>query len=408
MNIAFRHDTRASFTPPVGPLARIAVFERLDEVAALWRRFEDDGAVLAPCQRYPWVDLWHRHVSPHQGVTPLVVVGFDANDNLLFLWPLARERCGPLTVGCFAGGKHATLNMPAWRPEFAVPLTPSELRSILDRVARLLPGVDLLVLRNQPAEWNGLRNPFCLLPHQRAVDDNYRLTLATGPDLAAANIGASARRRLRKKENQLARLPGYRYLRATAPDHVAHCLDRFFAQKAARLAALGVDNVFGKPGIETFVRAACLEGLAQDAPVIELHVLEGDGEQLALFGGIHDGRRFSLSFNSHTQGPHSRLSPGLVLLQHVIADCARRGFQSFDIGPGEARYKVYFCKEFEPLIDSILPLSPRGRVAALLLRGLLWGKAAIKHAPGLFGFLVALRRLLRGKSRVTDAANVDD
>ena len=57
--------------------------------------------------------------------------------------------------------------------------------------------------------------------------------------------------------------------------------------------------------------------------------------------------------------------PGLILLQYLVADCADRGFSSFDIGPGEARYKSSFCKDLEPIFDSVLPLSARGHAAVL-------------------------------------------
>ena len=44
-------------------------------------------------------------------------------------------------------------------------------------------------------------------------------------------------------------------------------------------------------------------------------------------------------FNTYTLSEHSRHSPGLILLMHMIEDCAARGVRSFDIGVGRARYK---------------------------------------------------------------------
>ena len=58
-------------------------------------------------------------------------------------------------------------------------------------------------------------------------------------------------------------------------------------------------------------------------------------------------QRFTSMFNSHTASDNARQNPGLILLQHLISDCARRGFSTFDIGPGEARYKTFFCKDLE-------------------------------------------------------------
>ena len=55
------------------------------------------------------------------------------------------------------------------------------------------------------------------------------------------------------------------------------------SRRPEKLTALGMHNVFGDPGVEDFIRAACHDGLEAGKPVIELHALEGDGEMLALF-----------------------------------------------------------------------------------------------------------------------------
>jgi CelD/BcsL family acetyltransferase involved in cellulose biosynthesis len=406
MNFAFAHEARALSASAVRPrLARVDVVDRLEDADHAWRTLERHGAISSPYQRREWVGLWHRHVIPTAAAAPLIAIGYDEHGAPLFLWPLASRRIGFLTAATFIGGKHATLNLPVWRVDYAQGLSADELNQILDRVAGKVPGIDLLLLLNQPAEWNGLRNPFVLLPHRRAADDNFRLTLSAGPDPIAANISQGTRRRLRKKENQLAKLPGYRYARAATTADVERFLGAFFAQKAAHLAELGRSNAFARPDIQAFVRAACHHGLDEGSPLIELHALEADGEVLALFAGIHDDQRFTLTFNSLTRGPQARHSPGLILLQHIIADCARRGFKAFDVGPGDARYKTNFCKEREPVIDSVLPMSVRGRIVAPVIRAALGAKSRIKRTPPLWNALLGAKRVLRGQRSADDAEN---
>ena len=159
-------------------------------------------------------------------------------------------------------------------------------------------------------------------------------------------ISGSMRSRLRNKERKLAELQAYRYVRATSADEVDRLLSYFLQQKAGKLHALGIKNAFGAARRRRFhpgrlSRRGCEGG----QPLIEIHALECDGEMLALFSGIHDSQRFTSMFNSHTASDNARQSPGLMLLQQLIADCARRGFSTFDIGPGEARYKTFFCKD---------------------------------------------------------------
>jgi len=403
MNIAFRP------SPPTVPdengrspiaVARIEIFRDFASAEPTWRALEQSDSVCSPYQSRRWVELWHRHVSPHDATTPFLVAGFDADDQPLFLWPLGRGRLGPFAVAAFFGGKHATLNVALWRRDTADAMTVQAMQQVLRRVAQAAPDIDFVLLHNQPESWNGAANPFALLPRQRSTEENFVLPLGLpGAQIIEREISSSMRGRLRNKERKLARLPGYRYVRASTPDEVAFQLDSFFAQKAGKLEALGINNTFAQAGVEDFVRAACLEGLSEGKPVIELHALEGDGEMLALFSGVHDNWRFTSNFNSHTASEHSRHSPGLILLQHVVNDCADRGFAGFDIGPGEARYKSFFCKHPEPIFDSLLPLSARARVADVPMRALFGLKSTIKHSPVLWPVAAFLRRCINSLRR---------
>lgn len=406
MNMALREQNLDAARPAVAApaaVARIEVARDLATFEPLWRSLQREG-VASPYQHFDWVDLWHRAVSGPQGLEPLIVAGFGAAGQPVFLWPFLRGRFGPFATASFFGGKHATLNFGLWSREAAA-LQTGDIRTALDALASRVPDLDFITLFAQPESWNGLANPFALLPRHRSTEDNFILRLAgrPGKEVIETELSGSMRSRLRNKERKLAKLPGYRYLRATTAADVDWCLEAFFRQKAEKLTALGIDNVFAHPGVEAFVREACHQGLERGAPVIELHALAADDEMLALFSGIHDGRRYTSMFNSHTGSDHSRFSPGLILLQYLIADCADRGFEVFDIGPGEARYKTFFCKTFEPIFDSVLPLSARARLAAPVMRGFFALKSEIKHNPALWSAASFVRRTLNHGKRGKDS-----
>jgi CelD/BcsL family acetyltransferase involved in cellulose biosynthesis len=399
MNIAFRTSppTSPDAPEPLGsvPVARIEIFDDLTAVTPIWQTLAGLDAVASPYQSYDWVRLWHQYVSPHSGTMPCVIVGFDASGTPMFLWPFVRETFGPFRVATFFGGKHSTINMALWRRDVADSFTSADMRSILSRVSRTAPDLDFVLLFNQPHTWNGAANPFALLPRHRSTEDNFVLRLGgTSAEILERELSGSTRSRLRNKEKKLQKLKDYRYVRAGTAQEVDFQLAAFFAQKAEKFAALGLHDVFADPGVEDFIRAACHEGLDAGKPVIELHALEGGGEMLALFSGIHDNQRFTSNFNSHTGSDNARHSPGLILLQYLVAECADRGFSSFDIGPGEARYKSSFCKELEPIFDSVLPLSPRARVVAIPLRLMFKAKSAIKHNAALWAVASSVRRLI--------------
>ncbi len=251
----------------------------------------------------------------------------------------------------------ATFSRPSRRPD---------LRDIFSRIADRGQGIDLAALFCQPLSWDGIANPFSLLPHQASVDMSARLTLNGAKDEDAINqvLSSSMRSRLRGKERKLQNLAGYRYMQATTAADVDRLLDSFFALKSTHMAAQGLGNVFAEAGVAEFLREACHCTLANGRPLIEIHALEGGGEVLALFGTIVDDYRFSSMFNTYTLGDNARYSPGLILLVRIVNETAARGVRSFDIGVGRAQYKSFFCHQLEPLFDTFLPLTPRGRLAA--------------------------------------------
>lgn len=381
-----------------GRAGRVAVVDFHDDLAAaepIWRDLESQDAITTPYQRYDFIASWYRYVGRLSGTRPLVVAAYDQSGRPLLLWPFGRMACGPVRTLQFLGGKHANTNLGVWDREFAASATPADIHAVVDRISAARFGIDLLALHRQPMSWDGLPNPLRFLPHQPAPSDSCRRDLGRSSEgRVSLEVSRGMRKQLRGKQGKLAELPGYRYFRAATPEEVDRLLAWFFPVKATHLAAQGLPNAFAEPGIEEFVRDICHRGLAAGRPVAELHAIEGDGAPLAVFGGTGNGHRFSSMFNTYTPGPHSRYSPGLVLLTHIVADLGERGFTSLDLGAGDAEYKRGFCREPEPLFDTFVPLTGLGRPAAVLARSCGTLKRRIKRTPRLWSALQTVRRHL--------------
>ena len=358
-----------------------------------WRRLELGRAFASPYQRYDLLAAWYRHVGARSGVTPFIVAGFDAAGEPALLWPFGRKQVGLLGVVQFLGSKHANFNIGLWRRDILAGATSRDITDIFDQIAAARHPVDLATLFSQPLSWDGVVNPFTRLPHQPSVDMSAQLNIdGSAQEVLGKVLSSSMRGRLRTKERKLERLAGYRYVKPESGDDIDRLLDQFFKLKSIHMAAHGLPNVFAEQGVVDFLRDACHRKLANGRPLIEIHALEGGGEVLALFGTIVDDYRFSSMFNTYTLGENARHSPGLILLMHMIGECADRAVRSFDIGVGKAHYKSFFCKEMEPLFDVFLPLTPRGRLAAPAFRAAFGAKRLIKQQPALWTAFQFLRR----------------
>jgi CelD/BcsL family acetyltransferase involved in cellulose biosynthesis len=396
MTMAAAIESRTAEARPRSSASRIAgidILHDLDQAEAVWRGLENERQFSTPYQRFDFLELWQRRVGERERFQPFIVIAYDAERRPLLLLPLVLKARHGIHTACFMGGKHATFNMALWDRDFAATATKTDLEALMAAL-RARSQADVLALTQQPPRWRDLPNPLALLPNQASPNDCPLLTMAPGA-APATRMSHSFRRKLMGKERKLQALAGYRYHVAISDTDVKRLLDWFFLVKPKRMAEQKLPNVFAEPGVEDFIRAACMAPLAGGGHVIDIHALECDEEVIAVFAGVADGHRFSIMFNTYTMSGHSRYSPGLILMRNVIDHYAARGYTALDLGVGSDDYKRRFCKSDERIFDSFIPLSRRGKVAAAAMSGVVRAKRLIKRTPALLHTAQTLRNTLR-------------
>ena len=174
---------------------------------------------------------WQRQVGEREGLSPFIVIAYDAERRPLLLLPLALRHRHGVRTACFMGGKHATFNMALWDRDFAAAATAADLDALISAI-RARSEADVLALTQQPLRWRDLPNPMALLPNQASVNDCPLMTIV--PDEPpTARISNSFRRRLKGKERKLQALPGYRYCVAQTDDEIKRLLDCVLPHQAA-------------------------------------------------------------------------------------------------------------------------------------------------------------------------------
>jgi CelD/BcsL family acetyltransferase involved in cellulose biosynthesis len=378
--------------PKAGRIAAVDIVRDLGEAEAIWRSLESSEQFSTPYQRFDFLAPWQRQVGEREGLKPFIVIAYDAERRPLLLLPLALSHRYGVRIARFMGGKHATFNMALWDREFAADATPRDLDALIAAI-RARSGADVLALTQQPQRWRDSQNPMALLPHQASVNDCPLLTMVPGAE-PANRISTSFRRRLRSKERKLQALAGYRYGVAGTDAEIGRLLDAFFRIKPLRMAEQKLPNVFAEPGVEDFIRGACMTARTGGGHVIDVHALECDDEVIAIFAGVADENRFSMMFNTYTMSENSRHSPGLILMRYIIDHYAERGYHALDLGIGSDEYKRQFCRGDEPIFDGFIPLSLRGKLAAAAMSAVNRAKHLVKHNQALFQIAQKLRGAL--------------
>jgi CelD/BcsL family acetyltransferase involved in cellulose biosynthesis len=378
--------------------AKIEVLTQIGKAEPLWRELVQQGAICSRYQHYFWMAGWWDHIGSISKASPHVAVLRDEAGKPVLLLPLVRKKVGPLYVGFFMGGKHTNFNLPVWHPEY-LKQPVAGLNTLLNGLRCNGPRLDLLVLLNQPATWQGVANPMLQGPHREAASRAYAGELQSNYEtLLKERMGANSRKKLRQKERQLAALGPVAFRRARTTAEIDRVLAAFFQQKAARMREQGLSNAFDAPGVKEFTRAAAY-AIDPDTgePVIELYAAAVGDTIIATFGGIVADGRFSGMFNSIAGSEFRNYSPGELLLANVIRICCERGLGTFDLGIGDAAYKQVYCKDAEALYDSVIPITATGQVAAPFWRAGLTLKGKVKKSGMLLRAVRAITQVVSPK-----------
>lgn len=372
-----------------GPPFSVTVHDGLDALAVPWAELVGRGSA-SPYQDFALLAAWCRHAAPGAGVLVRPGVVRDAQDRVAMILPFGVVRRAGARQAVYLGGTHSNLNQPLADPALSAGMRAGVLRQILADYGRLA-GADLVALERQPLSWSGRAHVFAGLPRQAS----FRVPLIRfDGDFAGffqAQLSRSSRHKVRGARSALSRAGKLRTWEAGSPAEITRILDVFAGQKAARLTRLGVDDPFAAPGVLDFLREAAETTLGQENG-FKLHALELDGEILATGGGIVAGDQFSWMISSYEAGhPHARHSPGMVLLAWSLETRCGQGIRTYDFGVGEEGFKDQWCNEAAALFDTVLAFTPRGWVAASVVKARTGAVRAVKSRPALFRTVKLLR-----------------
>lgn len=369
-----------------------------EDVHLLWQSLEADPA-MSFHQSQAWVDAWTRGTG-----TELFVVTLEQDGSAFAILPLEIKTTGGLKVARFAGTAYSNENtglIDTNRRHSGDPASPSQLARALTRAGL---AADIVLFDKMTPESAG-RLPFAGLRRVFHQNPSFQLPLFADFNSVLAQInGKRRRKKFRVSERRLEAMGGYRHLRGDTDTNAIRLLDAFFEQKAVRLAAQGLPDVFADPGVRAFLRNLATTRNADGNPGIELHGIElsdgeHEGEIISVAGLTIKDRHVTCQFGSINEEIAADVSAGELLFYLMIEQASKAGHNVFDFGVGDQLYKRSWCPQRTELIDCYLPLNGRGRLAAPLIAGMIRLKRMIKTSPMLHSVAARLRGLTTHKSQ---------
>lgn len=393
-------------TKVVSPLSRIDCFHHVEDVRAIWQQLETNS-VFTPYHRLDWMAAWYELVCPHREEQPLIAVAYDEHGEPSILLPFVKFKKGPFTFAGWPGDKHANYNTGLFRRDVIERISGAELSVLLTEVGSR-ESIDAFLLSGMPDRCDGVAPPFLKLENTRTSFDRGHYTRLE-PDYDSwvqKRFSTSARKKLRRKERQLAELGAVELLCASDEATIDRLFDVYQSQKGQWFQRRGIANPFQEPGVDAFFRAAAKAGLRTNKPGIEIFALMSGDDVASIIAGVPSHGQFCSMITSMELDRFPAYSPGDLIHPRIIDVLVQRGYSIFDLGVGESNLKRVYCDVEQPLFDAIFTISASGRIAAnvwMCKRALRDMMKSNHHVSGAVRVMRAFKaRVLGGKNSPSD------
>jgi CelD/BcsL family acetyltransferase involved in cellulose biosynthesis len=367
------------------------IYQNFQDAEQDWRKLQET-AFYSAYQHYEWQECWMRHIGKNEGFTPLIIVAYCENKPT-FLLPLGLYKYSSRKIASFLGGKHNNYNMGLFDPEYSEQITCKILKQAFQKANEVCGPIDYFELLNQPESWQGHRNPLACLSHQPSPSFSFKLNLTDDFEkLAKGKRTSESLRKLRKKQQKLDLQKDLKIKKAETTEDIDRALDAFFSQKRERFIEMGVESIFDEPEANAFFREMAHKNSGQNSDFLVFHWLEAAGKIRALYAGGVSNKRYSCCVNSISIDDMTRNSPADVLLYNLIKCFCEQGYQTLDLGIGEAQYKESWC-EPDPLFDTFYAITVSGHIVTKAVRLKTSIKRTIKQTPFLWSLVIKARRI---------------
>jgi CelD/BcsL family acetyltransferase involved in cellulose biosynthesis len=383
-------------TSVVGAI-RVTLYRDFEQVESVWRALESDGACV-PAQTWVRSKSWFRQVCKPGGSEAAIVCGESRSGETQFIWPFKVCRTPFGRCLRWIGSEHANYLMGLHRLQFARRVKAPELRALLLEAAGLIGDVHAAILTMQPFEWDGVPNPFAILPRFRNANAGHAILLDADFDTLYRNrFGGKSRNTLRRKERKLREERHVQLGWAQTPTERKVLLDELFRQKSLQFANESIANTFADLRQQAFYHDLAARPTGQGG-TLEIGYLIADDVVAALSCGMFFKDKFIPLISSIDEGPTRKYSPGSILLHFQIEEACKRGLNFFDMGASDARHKSEWCDVRTSLFDTVIAFDERGYLCTLPYIATTVAKRFIKTRPYLWSLGQSARRRIYGRN----------
>jgi CelD/BcsL family acetyltransferase involved in cellulose biosynthesis len=373
--------------PVSGSGVSLRVHSDLDEVREQWKAFERQ-ADRTVFQSFDWLAAWQRCIGSRRGTVPAIVLGRDADGQLLFILQLAIETEGLTRRLTWLGSQLCDYNAPVLADQFSARMSAERFLLAWQDVIKLLRAkerlrFDLIDLQKMPEAIGTQRNPFLDLQVLAHPSGAYVANLGPSWDeFYAAKRSSSTRKKERKQLKHLAEHGDVRFVDVTDENDIRRTLETLFDQKSRAFARMGVDDLFARPGRRDFFLAIATDPGMRD--IVHVSRLDVGAVAAATNVGLRFRDCYYLILSSYDDGELARFGPGRAHLHELLRYAIDAGFHRFDFTVGDEPYKRDWSDTELRLYDHLAAVTLKGSLTMATTTAFRRTKRIIKQSPALW------------------------
>ena len=328
------------------------------DYAALFAR-SDAHAFQHPLR----LDAFYRHLAPNRSAERHVLVARARNTTQLDLvLPLILRRKSGFRLLETTDLGVSDYSAPVASPDFWAAL--EQQPDMSRRVLQTLPKCDLLRIR--PVRDDDCRKFEKLLvgsqPEAQGFSSHAVKLSAPYDEWRKANINGSLRKMIDRKTRKLGREQDITLSELRDEGEIRGAIEAIAKLRAGRFEGDVIQDGFAKEFYSDVAANGAGAGLAST-----WRMRAGDTDVGIVFGLTHAGRFYYLLIGCDYD-QFGTYSPGLQLYDAIMRDWTEKGGKVFDFTIGDEAFKAKFGTSPTPIYAFLIPRSPLGRLARILLR----------------------------------------
>lgn len=357
----------------------------------IWKVFQIN-AICTPYQQYDWLKPWYDYIAHSIRAQPKIILGYSANDKLIFILPLMlREKFG--VIYCeWLGGKVQNINSGLYDPDWLTQCDENCFNEVLKLIQDIFCQVDVFDFSYNPQGLYGCKNPFFTNRFtNKSIHLLFEKNLVQFKKSGKIKVfDGKTNRRNRKRFRQLeAQFEDVKVMNCNSRTENTNALEAFLKFSADRFPTKGIANEFSSYKMQAFLKAVSENG------VLKFKTIEAENITIAVLGYLKYNDYWSGFIQSVDTRTLTKGSPGKFLLHSFIEDAFADNVDLIDIGLGKEPYKQAHFDAVQ-MHDVLIAYSIKGNLAKTYLLVKRGTMRQIRDSNVLWPLVVKLRKL-KGK-----------